>query len=280
MFALVATALNVIYYLIQMMPAFVAAIPYYLMRMMVTFVANIPHYLRLFWDAMIETLVRMYSAAVMKERVAQSTRKGYDSRNLTFMIWLFDNDHRNLIQAAILKEMKRVDREDKSRRTRKGKKCKKREYLRQCCGDILKGIDPTQSHTLPVKLEELTIQVFTVFLNTSKKKVKRDSNEAFGDKELEIRLKPSSFDGACSSLSYLFQESGIDKDVNEVTKELWSKIAAYKKGTRRKIDDIPLADCVCIKHPWSKADDTPRCTGIPADIMIMAEFESLKEKMK
>ena len=48
MFALVATALNVIHYLIQMIPAFVAAIPYYLMRMMVTFVANIPHYLRLF----------------------------------------------------------------------------------------------------------------------------------------------------------------------------------------------------------------------------------------
>ena len=60
MFALVVTALNVIYYLIQTIPAFVAAIPYYLMRMMVTFVANIPHYLRLFWDAIIKTLVRMY----------------------------------------------------------------------------------------------------------------------------------------------------------------------------------------------------------------------------
>jgi len=94
-------------------------------------------------------------------------------------------------------------------------------------------IDSTQSYTLPVKLEELTIQVFTAFLNTFKKKVKRGSNEAFGDEELEIRLKPSSFDGACSSLSHLFQESGIDKDVNEVTKELWSKIVAYKKGTRR-----------------------------------------------
>ena len=252
-FALVATALNVIYYLIQMMPAFVTAILYYLMRMILTFVANIPHYLRLFQHAMIETLVRIYfkfvygdwprkgvsvllwhvlkccspmyfvspeTAAVMKERVTQSTRKGYDSRSVTFMIWLFDNDHRNLIQAAILTEMGRVDKEDKSRKTRKGKKCKKRDCLRQCCGDVLKGIDPNQSHTLPVKLEKLTIQVFTAFLNTFKKKVKRGSNKTFGDEELEIRLKPSSFDGACSSLPHLFQESGIDKDVNEVTKEL------------------------------------------------------------
>ena len=125
--------------------------------------------------------------------------------------------------------------------------------------------------------------------------MKRGSNEAFGDDELEIRLKPSSFDGACSSLSHLFQELGIDKDMNEVTKELWSKIVAYKKGTRHisarehhalgplalegkklEIDNIPLADCVCVKHPWSKTDDTLRFTGIPADIMIMAEFESLK----
>ena len=60
MFTLVATALHVIYYLIQMIPAFVAAIHYYLMRMMVTFITNIPHYLRLFWDAMIETIVREY----------------------------------------------------------------------------------------------------------------------------------------------------------------------------------------------------------------------------
>ena len=47
-----------------------------------------------------------------------------------------------------------------------------------------------------------------------------------------------------------------------------------------KIDDITLANCVCLKNPWSKTDDTPRFTGIPADIMIMAGFESLKEKIK
>ena len=35
-----------------------------------------------------------------------------------------------------------------------------------------------------------------------------------------------------------------------------------------------------VKYLWSKNDDTPQFTGIPADIMIMAEFESLKKKMK
>ena len=143
-----------------MIPAFVVAIPYYLMRMMVIFVANIPHYLnlRLFWDTMIETFVQEYfklvyedqhhkglsnlfrqalkccgpmyfvspeTAAVMKERVAQSTRKGYNSRSVTFMIWLFDNDHRNLIQPAIFKQMERVDKDDKSRKIWKGKKARR-----------------------------------------------------------------------------------------------------------------------------------------------------------
>ena len=172
------------------------------------------------------------TVAVMKERVAQSTRKGYDSIRIPFMIWLFDNNHRNIIKPAILKEMERVDKDDKSRRTQKGRKCKKKDYLRERCGDILKAINLIQSHTLPIKLEELTIQVFTVYWKTFKKKVKRGSNKAFGNEEVEIRLKPTSFDGACSSLSHLFQESGVDKYVNEVTKGLWSNITIYKKGTR------------------------------------------------
>ena len=47
-----------------------------------------------------------------------------------------------------------------------------------------------------------------------------------------------------------------------------------------KIDQIPLINCVCVKHPWSKTEFTPQFSGIPADIMIMAEFESLKEEMR
>ena len=38
-----------------------------------------------------DQLMDLETTAVMKERVASSTRKGYESRNVAFMIWLFDN---------------------------------------------------------------------------------------------------------------------------------------------------------------------------------------------
>ena len=173
------------------------------------------------------------TAAVLKERVAESTRGGYDSRIVSFMIWLFDNDHRDLLQPCILRGMEVADAADKQKRTKRGRPSKKRDSLRQLCRDIIISIDPKQSHTLPIKLEELSVDVFTSYLNTFKKKVKRTSGEDFGDTETEIRLKPSLIGGATSSLSHLFQESGIDKDVNKVTKELWACLASYKKGTRR-----------------------------------------------
>jgi hypothetical protein len=53
------------------------------------------------------------------------------------------------------------------------------------------------------------------------------------DDSATIRLSPSSYDAACSALSHLFTESGISKEENESTKELWTKLGAYKKGTRR-----------------------------------------------
>ena len=37
-------------------------------------------------------LMDLETAAVMKERVASSTRKGYEFRNVAFMIWLFDSN--------------------------------------------------------------------------------------------------------------------------------------------------------------------------------------------
>ena len=122
---------------------------------------------------------------------------------------------------------------------------------------------------MPVKLEELTIQVFAAFSNTFKKKVKRGFNKAFGNEVVEIRLNPSLFDGACSSLSYLIQESGIDKDVNEVTKELWSKIATYKKGTRRILAREHYE--LCLSASEGKKPFPFRAYHYPAKVLFESE---------
>ena len=69
--------------------------------------------------------------AVMKERVKTSTREGYTSRNVTFMIWLFDsNKYHDLINANVLELMTSANRKDKDKRTKKGKPTKKRDELR------------------------------------------------------------------------------------------------------------------------------------------------------
>jgi hypothetical protein len=61
---------------------------------------------------------------------------------------------------------------------------------------------------------------------------KRKSPEATTvDDSATIHLSPSSYDGTCSALSHLFTESGISKEENELTKELWTKLGAY--DTRR-----------------------------------------------
>ena len=39
----------------------------------------------------LEQMMDLETAAVMKERVKDVTRNGYDGRNASFMLWLFDH---------------------------------------------------------------------------------------------------------------------------------------------------------------------------------------------
>ena len=48
---------------------------------------------------------------------------------------------------------------------------------------------------------------------------------------VRIRLSPSSYDASCSSLSNIYLECGIDKE--KTSKELWTQLSSYKKGTWR-----------------------------------------------
>ena len=215
----------------------------------------------------LDQIIDSETAAVMKERVATSTRGGYDSRNITFMIWLFDGGvkYAHMLQPNIIDRMNEAHSLDKAVMTKKGRRSKKREHLRAVCRAALISINPSDTDTLPLNLERLSFQIFTRFLYTYKKKVQRrggtagqsqsacnnnnNNNKDDGDEEslvdeeehtelppVEgklIRLSPSSYDGACSALAHLFTESGIGKDSNDTTRELWTKLSFYKKGTRR-----------------------------------------------
>ena len=124
---------------------------------------------------------------------------------------------------------------DRVWRTKKGQPSKTRDSLRAVCRKALRSIDPEVVVTIPVKLEHLEFKIFARFLATFKKKVKKrniQDNVVISESEVEIRLGPSSYDGACSALSHLYLESGLDKEIT--SKELWAKLSSYKKGSRRK----------------------------------------------
>jgi hypothetical protein len=41
------------------------------------------------------------------------------------------------------------------------------------------------------------------------------------------------------------------------------------------LDDIPLANYAKVAYPWNKTSSTPEITGIPPDVLILAEFEDM-----
>ena len=41
-------------------------------------------------------------------------------------------------------------------------------------------------------------------------------------------------------------------------------------------ETIPLANFVTTKYPWNKTSATPEITGIPADVLLMANMEDMK----
>ena len=60
------------------------------------------------------------TAAVMKQRVENSTREGYEQCNLLFTIWLFDNHRKypNLLEQNIYDDLRTHDAMDTARTTR------------------------------------------------------------------------------------------------------------------------------------------------------------------
>jgi len=174
--------------------------------------------------------------AILHGRVASSSRTSYDNRNINFMLWLYDNQDRTptLLEPLLVPELDLADEEDKARRTTRGRPSKSRTSLRNACKLALGRIEPSDQTSHPIKLKELDFVVFSRYLATFKKKITRKRKTQ--DVVMEgmsaiVRLSHSSFDGACSALSHLYHDCGLDKDV--VSQDLWHKLGSYKRGSRR-----------------------------------------------
>ena len=46
------------------------------------------------------------------------------------------------------------------------------------------------------------------------------------------------------------------------------------------VEDIPFPEKVVVKYPWNATSETPEITGIPPDIVLLAEMEALQLKMQ
>ena len=71
------------------------------------------------------------TAAVMKERVATSTRDGYERSNINFIIWFFDNleEYPNLLEPTIVIQMEAARAKNIQRRTKNGQPSESRESI-------------------------------------------------------------------------------------------------------------------------------------------------------
>ena len=144
-------------------------------------------------------------------------------------------DHREhyseLIETALLVDLhSQLDR-DRAQRTRAGTPSKRRDHVRGTIRKWLQNIDAETAATHPVRLADLTFQVYVRYLDTFKKRAVKRSTCGDKDETVYVRLGQSAFDGATSALSHLYTECGLDKHI--ISKDLWTKLTPYKQGSRR-----------------------------------------------
>ena len=171
--------------------------------------------------------------SVLQSRINPNVRGQYEDKNINFIFWLFDNHehYSELLQPALLNELVPQQERDKERRTQAGHPSKKRDYVRATCRQWLRGIEPSRPETFPIRLADLKIQIYGRYLNSFKKRAVKRSNVGADAAFVMIRLSRSAFEAATSSLTHLYTECGLDKQV--VSKDLWRDLAVYKQGSRR-----------------------------------------------
>ena len=169
---------------------------------------------------------------VMRNRVNPGVNLKYETENVKFMIWLFDNrDHYSrLLKPALLNDLAAAAALDRARKTKAGRASRLRDHIRAHCRRWLGAVDAERPDTHPIELAALTWRVYCRYLNTFKKSAEKRSRGGASE-TVAIRLSGSAFDGSTSALTHLYTGCGLDK--HEVSKELWTHIKIYKAGSKR-----------------------------------------------
>ena len=110
-----------------------------------------------------------------------------------------------------------ADDKDCQCRTKSDKPSKQRDYSMHAIVDFFDKINKDDTSTFPIYFEKFTFNAFAAFLKTFTKKISKRNTRDEDDTvivtatEVTIRLGAGSFSNACSALSHLFTECGIDK---------------------------------------------------------------------
>ncbi|KAL3793017.1 hypothetical protein ACHAWO_008273 [Cyclotella atomus] len=183
---------------------------------------------------------------VVNSRISKRTRKSYDDYTVRLIIFLFDHREKfpALIPPRLLTKLEAAALSDLQNTTRAGRPKAIRKFIRKAIRDCFQMIDPTDSSTHPINLEEMDFRTLAHFLSTFSKKATRVNVNGEdtvvphqpGDdpsQVVHLRLGPSSYDSVTSSLANLYKECKVPRDINEKVKDLWATISVYKKGAAR-----------------------------------------------
>lgn len=183
---------------------------------------------------------------MIRNRIGDGCRKTYDTYNIRLILWLFDNEeYHEIIHPNLLPKLLRGHEADCSRRTFQGRTSKKHDYIRAAAKTALDNMEATDPSTHPILLDKMSLTIITNYFYTSYKKAFH--KEEIGGEEvivpgrgedeastIHVRLHISSYDGITSSLSCLFTDCKVARDVNEQVKHMWETLPLYKKGSSRK----------------------------------------------
>ena len=205
------------------------------------------------------------TTAIEKSSVVKGTRDNYINRLIDFIIWLFDNNHRDLLTRKCSTELSRAHATDQRL---PAKKQKKRTNMRGEIKAWIKSLDRKDSSKSPIKLEVighcgtcLNYDVIAEYMSTKQKmetvdyqlaadfeKAVRDISavpnegdkesgeppildevgDANGEVQVAIRLETSTYEAIRSSIAYIYRESGVT-----MPEEMNSSLSVYIKGSRR-----------------------------------------------
>ena len=95
---------------------------------------------------------------VMRNRVNPDVNAKYETENVKFLVWLFDNrqHYSGLVKPALLNELAAAAALDRARKTKAGYASKLRDHVRATCRQWLGDVDVKRPETHPIKLTDLT----------------------------------------------------------------------------------------------------------------------------